>query len=766
MIGKNLSHYKILEKLGEGGMGVVYKAEDTKLKRTVALKFLPPELTRDAEAKQRFVHEAQAASSLDHQNICTVHEIDETEDGQTFIVMACYEGETLKDKILRGPLKLEVAVNIAIQVAEGLEKAHKKGIVHRDIKPANIFVTEDSVVKIVDFGLAKLTGKTKLTKTGTTLGTVAYMSPEQAQGTDIDLRTDIWALGVILYEMLAGEHPFKGDYEQAVVYSILNEEPEYITKVRGEVPSQIERILEKALNKNPEKRFQTMEEMLWELQNIAEEFKEGRRKKSPIFKLGRKQRKYVYRASVVVFLVIALGIYLWQSKVAEAAPISIALLPLESLTPDTEQAWFTDGMTDALITDLAKINRLRVISRRSVMRYRGTNKAPPDIAEELGVAYVIEGSVVKMGDQVKVSARLIDALKDEYLWAEDYEREFNNILGLQGEIAQAIAGQIQVKLTPQEKTHLSSARQVNPETYEAYLKGMYYVYRRDYEQGIAYLNKAIEMDPADPLAYAGLAHGYATIGHSIEALPDALSRARAAAERAIKLDSTLAEVHATLGMVKSYYEWDWEGAERAFLHADELNPNLAMNHYHYAWYLALFGRMDEAITEHKRAQELDPLTPLHTSWLGGLYWMDNRYEMAIEECQKAFELDPDNWAGLLVLGDVLTETGRYEEAITAHQKIARSLWPLGRTYALAGRMDEARKILAELKAKKVTPMRAFGLAVLYTALGEKDEAFRWLAYEQHHAWVAWVRVLPWFEPLWDDPRFKNVLQRMNLPELE
>ncbi|MFQ5866239.1 MAG: tetratricopeptide repeat protein, partial [bacterium] len=563
-------------------------------------------------------------------------------------------------------------------------------------------------------------------------------------------------------------------YEQAVMYSILSEEPEFITKIRGEVSGQIERILEKALAKSPEKRFQTIEEILEELSTAVEELKEGRRRKPPVFRLGRKQRRNVYRAlAVALMAIIGFGIYFWRSQLAEATPVSIALLPLESITKDAEQAWFTDGMTDALITDLAKISGLRVISRSSAMQYKGTSKAPSEIAEELGVEYVIEGSVVKMGDQVKVSARLIDAPKDEYLWAQDYEHDFRNILALQGEIAQTIASQIQVKLTPQEETRLAGARQVNPETYEAYLKGMFYLNKStpdDLKRGLAYLHEAVEKNPADPMAYAGLALGYATLGHGPAPPEDAWPRARAAALRALNLDSTLAEAHAALADIKLYYEWDWDGAEKAFQRAMELNPSLAMNHYHYAWYLELFGRLDEAVVEHKRAQELDPLTPLHTVWLGGLYWYGGRYEEALIEARKLVERYPDNAVRLFVLGTSAARLGMYEEAITAHEKMVaiNPFWKyaLGRTYAAAGRKDDARRILAELEAQKATSWNALGLAELYTALGDKDEAFRWLAYEPPHAWLPWSRTNPALDPLRDDPRFQDLLRRMNLPEYE
>ncbi len=510
--------------------------------------------------------------------------------------------------------------------------------------------------------------------------------------------------------------------------------------------------------------------LAWAFELTPEDVKRTEAAKEELPEVERKTGLRLEYA-LIVLLVIAVAYLFYEIKVkppeAEIAQLSairsIAVLPLDNLSGDPEQDYFSDGMTEALITELSQIGALRVISRTSVMQYKKAPKPLPQIAQELNVDAIVEGSVLRAGDRVRITAQLIKAMPEEHMWAQVFDRDLVDVLALHSEVARAIAGAIKVTLTPEQEARLAGARVVNPETYEAYLKGMYYVNRYEIEKGLAYLNQAIEKNPADPLAYAGLALGYATIGHSVAPTPDAWPRARAAALRALRLDETLAEGHAALAFIKCYYERDWEGAEQAFLRADELNPNLAMNHYHYAWYLAVFGRLDEAIVEHKRAQELDPLTPLHTSWLGGLYWIGGDYEKAIEEVQKALELDPDNWGALHVLGHVLAETGMYEEAIAAHQK-AGDLASLGRTYALAGRLDEARKILAELEEKEATPWGAFGLAVLYTALGEKDEAFRWLAYEPHHAWVPGVRVMPCFEPLWDDPRLKDLLQRMNLPE--
>ncbi|MBL7135126.1 MAG: protein kinase, partial [Candidatus Marinimicrobia bacterium] len=415
MIGKTISHYKILEKLGEGGMGVVYKAEDTKLKRTVALKFLPPELTRDEEAKERFVHEAQAASALEHNNICNIHEIDETDDRQTFIVMACYEGETLKHKIERGPFKLEESIDITIQIAEGLAKAHEQGIVHRDIKSANLYMTKDDVVKILDFGLAKLRGQTKLTKEGTTLGTAAYMSPEQTRGEDVDHRTDIWSLGVVLYEMLTGQLPFKGEYEQAVIYSILNEDPEPVKALRTGIPMELERILNKALLKNAGERYQLVDKMLDNMRWLQKSLEIGIIEQ----RLTKIISPYRYR---------------------------IAVLPLTNIGPNPEDEYFADGMTEELISTLSKINELRVIARTSIMQYKNIAKSVAEIGRELKVGNVLEGSIRKAADKLRITVQLIDSQSQEYLWSQDYDREFKDIFTIQSDIAHRVADALRVQL--------------------------------------------------------------------------------------------------------------------------------------------------------------------------------------------------------------------------------------------------------------------------------------------------------------------------------
>ncbi|MGD9347277.1 MAG: protein kinase, partial [Candidatus Aminicenantes bacterium] len=499
--------YTILEELGRGGMGVVYKAEDTKLKRTVALKFLPLELKHLSEVCERFMQEARAAAALDHPNICTVYEFDEAEE-TSFISMAYIEGQSLKKKIESGPLELDEALSIATQVAEGLQIAHKKGVVHRDIKSANIMVTERGQAKIMDFGLARTMGSTLVTQEGMTMGTIAYMSPEQARGEKVDHRTDIWSFGVVLFEVLTGQLPFKGDHEQAVVYSILNENPKPIAEFKAGVPVSIEQVVVKALEKNPDRRYQHIGELLEDLESISagivpEEIK-VRLKKA---KLRQRKKAITYAGAaglIIVATVLALTLFTGRAEAID----SIAVLPIENLTGDTEQDYFVDGVTDELIGQLGQISGLRVISRTSVMQYKYVKKPLPEIARELNVDAVVEGSVQQIGDSVRIRVKLIDALPEERnLWGQTYERAKTDVLVLYSEMAHVIADKAQVSLTTQESTRLTKTRQVNPEAYEAYLKGAFHwdkFTEKDLETALQYYELALEKDPNYAPAYAGI----------------------------------------------------------------------------------------------------------------------------------------------------------------------------------------------------------------------------------------------------------------------
>jgi len=768
--------YRIVEPIGKGGMGVVYKAEDTKLRRTVALKFLPPELAESPEACERFIREAQAAAALSHPHICTIHEISEEED-QSFIVMEYIEGESLRQKILKGPLDQTEVLDIAIQVAEGLEEAHKKGIVHRDIKPGNIMLTEKGAAKVMDFGLAKVFGGSLITREAKTMGTVAYMSPEQAKGEVVDRRTDIWSLGVVLYQMVTGQLPFKGEYDQSTIHSILNHEPEPITKIRENLPSGLELVISKALAKNPAGRYQSMEDFLGDLKAIAEGLKPLRAKagllRGRILGL-KKTYAYAGLAGIVILAVLA---FLFLAPQRSAAFDSVAVLPLENLSGDPEQDSLAESIHDDLITNLAGLSSLKTVTaRRTVMRFKGKDTPPQKIAKDLRVKALITGALRRSGDSVRVTAQLINPTTGSQVWADSFERDMRDVMSLENEIVAAIAREVNLQLTSEERTRLAGARTVNPEAYVAYTKGKFYLNKLTPEglkMGLDYMQQAIDKDPTNPLPYAALALGYCRIGHGTAPPPNAFALAKAAALKAEELGGTLAETEAALGQIKLFDEWDWAGGGQALQHALALNPSLPDAQRMYSWYLVLIGRMDEGIAAMKRAIEVDPLYPLWSSDLGWQCWSAGRYQEAMDATQKALELDPNFDQALCWLGYLYAEKGMFKEAIEAHQKLSDVVgwkWPLVRTYALAGRKDEARKMLAELLAKEkpTGAVAGWDLGEVYAALDDKDEAFRWMeaGVREHNSFIPWMRANPCYAPLRSDPRFEELVRRMKLPELK
>ena len=774
------TRYEVIEELGKGGMGKVYKALDKEINEEVAIKLLKPEIASDKTTVERFRNELKFARKIAHKNICKMYHL--AKDADTpYITMEYVKGKELKSYIRKKHiLSDDEALSIAKQVCEGLMEAHRLGVVHRDLKPQNIMIDEKGDVKIMDFGIARSVEAPGVTQTGVMIGTPDYISPEQAEGESADQRSDIYALGVILYEMMTGGVPFKGDTALSVALkhkSKLAKEPK---QINPDVSNDLNKLILICMEKDRELRYQTAAELLSDIQNIEEGLPLGMKKIPARRKRFAKEKRKIKGKSIFLYgglplllvLIIAGAIYLYTTRAATID--SIAVLPLENLTGDAEQEYFVDWITDELTGKLGRVGTLRVISFTSMMRYKGSDKTLQEIAKELNVDAIVTGTVQQAGENVSIRVQLLDVFPEERsLWEETYDRVMTDVLMMHTEIARTIAQEVRAKLTPEAETILASSRQVNPDAQEAYLKGIYHMNQGTpdgYQKAVEYLHEAVEKDPSEPLAYAGLAAAYIQIAHSAMATEDSLPRAKASAQRALRLDDTLAETLNVFGFIAGYYDWEWETAEKAFQRAIEINPNLAMAHYWYSWQLIFFDRMEEAEAEHIRALELDPLTPLHAAWLGGLYWIWGRYEKALEEVNKALDMSPNAWHGLYVLGNIYIDMGMPEEAISTAKRAAE-LYPnmrylLGRAYAMAGQRDEALKILSELEKEKPTPFGAFELASLYAALGNKDEAFRWLNYEHPHCWLFGIRRLPQYRNLNDDRRFHELLRKMNLPPLE
>ncbi|MDQ6802221.1 MAG: protein kinase [Acidobacteriota bacterium] len=776
--GYRLGPYEILALIAAGGMGEVYRARDTRLGREVAIKVVPDRMASDPKMLHRFEQEARAIAALSHPNILAIHDFERGGE-MAFVVTELLRGESLDQSLMRERMAWRKAVEIATAVTDGLASAHSRGIIHRDLKPANIFLTADGQVKILDFGLAKQTGPIGAgsqmdTEPGTVLGTIGYMSPEQVSGEIADARSDIFSLGCILYELLTAQRAFQGSSGGATLAAILRDHPKDLSEFDKTIPQNLVAVVRRCLQKNPDERFQSARDLSFALREIASgsgivEVTAGPRRRVPPL-LWIAGAVIVIALSALVVRRAALNHFARTPQIH-----SLAVLPLTNVSGDPQQDFLADGITEQLISDLAQVEGMRVTSRTSVMLYKGSKESLAEISKKLGVDTIVEGSIVRSGDRVKVTAELVNAKKDEHLWAQTYERDLQDVLTLQRDIARAVAQKVQIQLTPAANARLNAQPpRVDPKGYDAYVRGRYYLAKAssaDRAKAVEQFQQALDADPTYAPAYSGLGEAYAQMGYYNDFAPiDTFPKAKAAANRALDLDPRLAEAHACLGFVHMYYDWDFPAADAEFRKAISLNPNLATAHQDYGIFLAAMLRSPEAIREMDTARSLDPLSTQVASSRGFVLYYVREYPEAAKALQDAIAMSPKATSPHFWLGRVYQAQGKLPDALVEF-RTGESGWiptiaGLGYLYGRLGQRNEALEILQSIDEQSqkhfVTP---YAPALIYLGLGDKEKALEFLArsFNERSNWLVWLLQDPRWDAIRSEPRFQEIVRKVGFP---